>query len=164
MAEVHSESPNSVENQEGQMSYILYHLGGELYGTPLLSIKEVIKSGPVKPVPYMVSHFRGVINLRGQVISVIDLRARLGLTVTPTGEELVLVVETKDGVLGAMIDDLVAVQTFQEGDIERNPKFECRIPTEFFIGVAKLQDRLVNLVNVSGCVSADDYRAVKTAA
>ena len=142
--------------------YLLFNLGGELYGTSLLSIKEVIKLGPIKAVPYMAAHFKGVINLRGQIIGVIDLRAKFSVG-KATDKGLVLIVETPYGSLGAIIDDLVSVQKFEPQDIEASPMVESKIPMQFLKGIAKLKDRLVNIIDISGCLSAEDLRTVKKA-
>lgn len=149
------------EAEENQSKFILFNLNNELYGAPLLKIREVIKVGAIKPVPYMVNHFKGVINLRGQIVSVVDLRLKFNLPVDPNSNGLILVVETAHGLLGAIIDDLVSVQHFNPSEIETNPAIETKIPADFFAGVAKMQDRLVNLVDLSGCLSSEDLRVVK---
>ncbi len=141
---------------------ILFSLGGELYGTPLLSVREVIKLGETKPVPYMVQHFKGVINLRGQIVSVIDLRVKFGLAPTPGKNNMILIVETAEGLLGAIIDDLVSVEKIPKADIAPATGLETKVPLEFFSGIGKLEDRLVNLIDLAGCLSSEDLRLVKS--
>ncbi len=134
---------------ESQQKHLLFSLKGELYGTPLVSIREVLKLGPVKPVPYMSSHFSGIINLRGQIVSIIDLRVKFGLTNEAPPAGLVMVVETKSGVIGAVIDDLLCVKTIHPKDTELHPNLDTRIPIKFYVGVAKTSFGLVSLIDVA---------------
>ena len=161
-----SGGPNTAlhDEDENLRKYILFNLGGELYGAPLLSIREVIKLREFKPVPYMVPYFKGVINLRGQIISVIDLRMKFSLKSPEAGAGLVLVVETKQGLIGTVIDSLVSVHRFEAKDIEPAPALETKIPVQFFSGVAKLGERLVNLIDLTGCISSDELRTIKSSA
>lgn len=148
---------------EGQsVSFLLFSLGGELYGAPLLSAREVIKPGDIKPVPYMLPHFRGVINLRGRIVSVVDLRVKFGIEPAP-GRALVLIVETPEGPLGAIVDDLTGVEKLPREQIDETAALETRIPLDFFLGVAKVRDRLVNVVDIAACLSAEDFRILKQA-
>lgn len=143
--------------------YLVFTLKGEQYGAPLVSIKEVIKHGDIKRVPYMADHFQGVINLRGQIVSIIDLRQKFGLSTGDDTKGLILIVECASGPLGAIIDDLVNVQELQPNEIEFNPALETRVPLNFFMGIGKVKDRLVNLVDLSKCLSAEELRIVKKA-
>ena len=147
---------------EGTEDFILFNLGGELYGSPLLSVREVIKLGAVKPVPYMVPHFKSVINLRGQIVSVVDLRVKFGLDPTQSRNNMILIVEVAEGLLGAIIDDLASVEKLPKSEIEPAAQLETKIPLEFFLGVGKTGDRLVNLVDLSGCLSAEELKTVKS--
>lgn len=148
--------------EEHQLSFLLFSLGRELYGTPLLSTREVLKPRDIKPMPYMVPSFKGVINLRGQIISVIDLRDRYGIKPPDPDHSLILIVEGAHGLLGALVDDLVSVEKIQKDDIDQSPAVETKIPLDFFLGVAKVKDRLVNMVDVAGCLSAEDLRVIKS--
>ena len=141
--------------------YLLFRLGEELYGTPLLAVKEVIKMTAINPVPYMVSHFRGVINLRGQIVGIADLRLKFQIPTKPETSGLILVIETAQGLLGAVVDDIVSVENILPSSIDAEPCIQTKIPTEFFKGVAKLEKGLVNLIDISGCLSAEELRRVK---
>jgi purine-binding chemotaxis protein CheW len=148
-------------SDEKVQSYIMYRLDGELYGTPMLSTREVIKLGEIKEVPYMMSHFRGVINLRGQIVGIVDLRLKFGLEVRKQGQGLILVVETPHGLIGAIVDDLISVEKIHDDAIDRKAQIETKIPLPFFIGVAQVRDRLVNIVDIASCLSAEDMRVSK---
>lgn len=148
------------ENDENHLRYILFYIGEELYGSPLLSVKEVIKAAEIKAVPHMASYFLGVINLRGQIVSVVDMRKKFGITPRSGASGLILIVETQTGFVGAMIDDLASVHRFEEGEIQRGVYLETKIPTEYFLGVGKSKDRLVNLVDISRCVTSGEMKLV----
>ncbi len=148
------------ESEENILSFIIFSLGGELYGTPLLSTREVIKFRDIKPTPYMVPHFKGVINLRGQIISVIDLRTKFAIQPGCTGQGLILIVEHAHGLLGAVVDDLVSVERIQKDLIDQETMVETKVPTDFFLGIAKLRDRLVSMVDIAGCMSSEDLRSI----
>src|SRR3989344_4100179 len=120
------------EAEERCLSFIIFSLGGELYGTPLLSTREVIKHGDVKATPYMVPHFKGVINLRGQIVSVIDLRTKFEIQPASLDKGLILIVEHEQGLLGAVVDDLVSVERIHQRDIDQTAMVATKVPTDFF--------------------------------
>jgi len=151
------------QSEENCLSFLIFSLGGELYGTPLLSTREVIKIGEIKSTPYMVPHFKGVINLRGQIISVIDLRTKFEIQPDNETKGLILIVENQDSLLGAIVDDLVSVEKVQRQDLDQETEIETKIAADFFLGVAKLKDRLVNMVDIAGCLSSEDLRIFKSA-
>ncbi|MBF0206508.1 MAG: purine-binding chemotaxis protein CheW, partial [Oligoflexia bacterium] len=97
-------------NVDNEWKYLIYRLGGELYGSPLLSIKEVIKVNKIKPVPYTVPHYRGIISLRGNIIGIVDLRIKFGLS-PQEGKygSSVLIVENEEITIGALVDDVESV-------------------------------------------------------
>lgn len=155
--------PEMDTSGDNNHKYLLYTLGGELYGSALTSIREVIKIGNINPVPFMVSHFKGVINLRGQIVSVIDLRQKFGLKATAE-QGLILVLELPNGtgLLGAIVDDLLSVEMIESGHIDHNPALETKIPVEFFKGIAKLKDKLINLIDIAGCMAKEELRTQKS--
>lgn len=151
------------DGEETSHRYLVYALAGEHYASPLASVREVLKVAEVKEVPYMKNYFKGIINLRGQIISVIDLREKLALQGKPSGSGLILVVETKHGSLAAIVDDVVSVSHIPEQDIDRQPVLSTKIPVDFFLGIAKTENRLLNLIDISGTVSSDDFATIKRA-
>ena len=156
--------------------FLLFQLGPELYGSKLLEIKEVIKLPTLKSVPYMVSYFKGVVNLRGQIISIIDLREKFKIPIishtsastntnsissdTEFNHELVLIVETKDGHIGVIVDNISSVECIPPEDIECNPPIETQIPSKFLMGIGKHKDRLINLIYLSQCIASDEMRTI----
>lgn len=154
----HESSKITIEDENNQ--YLLFYLGDELYGTPLLQVKEIVKVLPTKKVPFMKAYFKGLINLRGQVVSILDLRMKLGITSKNQNQGLIMIVETEDGSIGAIIDDLHSVHHFDKEQIKvNNSKDEKH--KEYFYGVARLdEERLVNIIDMSLCVSNEDLKLI----
>lgn len=138
---------------------LVFALGGDLYGAPLTTVREVLRIGSVNAVPYMLPHFKGVMNLRGSIVSVIDLRVKFGLSCQ--GDGLIITVEGASDVIGAVVDDVVAVLSLAPGELSRDLALQTRVPAEFFLGVAKLGERLVNVIDIAKALDADDYAAIR---
>lgn len=160
----HKSSEDQALIKAEQMSsqrYLCFILGGEYYGSPLSSIKEVIKPIGVKPVPYMVKHFKGVINLRGQIVSIVDMREKFALPFNPDAEGIIMVVETEDGLLGAIVDDLVSVQVIENSSIDQSAPIETKVATDYFLGVAKQGELLINLIDLAKSLGSEDFRSMR---
>ena len=157
-----AQSQDILATEDEQQRYLVYSLGGEAYASPLTSIREVLKIADIKEVPYMKNYFKGVINLRGQIISVIDLREKLALQKPgQSSKGLILVVDSANGSLAVIVDDVLAVARIPEAEIDRHPILSTKIPVDFFLGVAKLNERLINMIDVSGTASDDDFSTIK---
>jgi purine-binding chemotaxis protein CheW len=139
--------------------YLIFRLGEELYGSPLHSVREVLKLPTIKSVPYMKNHFKGVINLRGAIVSIIDLRQKFDIKAQLPG--LILTVESDGDTIGAIVDDVSTVTTIPEAEIERNVRVETKVPLQFFHGVAKVQGRLVNIIDIAGTLSSEELATIK---
>lgn len=137
---------------------LVFKLGKELYGCSVLRIKEVIKVGAIKQVPYMAHYFRGVLNLRGKVIGVVDLGAMLSIETNQSDKQLIVVTETKYGVIGVLVDELVSVSEFPEINQGVTGSINSKITPEFFLGIGKWNERLVHLIDLSGLVQEEDFR------
>ncbi len=144
-----------------QQRYLVFRLADELYASALVSIREIIKLQAVKPVPFMASYFRGILNLRGQIVSVVDLRLKLELNCPDKNKGLMIVIDTANGPIAAVVDDVVLVQEFPPESISQELAIKTKIRTEFFNGVAKLGDRLVNIIDIGATLTDGDFALVK---
>ena len=133
--------------------YLIFKLSGETYGCPLLQIREVVRLPQVKALPQNVGYLKGVVNLRGQVISVMDLRARIGLPVDESPDDLMFVVEANGIVIGMLVDSAESVVELRGTDIEKPISEGLRIPMKFLLGIGKLKEYLVNLLDLQSFVS-----------
>lgn len=141
--------------------YLTFVLGGEVYGLGILNIKEIIDYGHLTEVPMMPTFVRGVINLRGSVVPVIDLMVRFGKGNTAiakrTGIVIVETINETDTVLhqdiGVIVDAVNEVVDIEEKDIEPPPSFGTGIRQDFISGMAKRNDRFVILLNINKVLS-----------
>jgi purine-binding chemotaxis protein CheW len=147
--------------------YLTFTLGGELYALGILSSKEIIDYGNLTEVPMMPAFVRGVINLRGSVVPVVDLQARFGkgatLVVKRTGIVIVEAAGDDDDSsqdLGIIVDAVNEVVEISQDDIEPAPSFGTGIRPDFISGMAKRNGRFVILLNVSKVLSVDEMAAL----
>ena len=136
--------------------YILFQLGEELFGTQLLGVKEIVEPLSHKPIPNSKKHFMGMINLRGQILGVIDLRKRLGNEIKEEPSAFI-VCETEDGTaLAAAVDKVVAVGSIGADEIDQDPKITSEIPTRFLKGVGKYKEDLVIIIDLKELLMSED--------
>lgn len=136
-----------LDEEADKDKYLLFYLGKELYGVPLLGVKEVIEFREAKPVPNMVDYFDGVINLRGDIIGVMDLRRKLGID--PDETKCQLIFQTQRGTLAATVDSVQSVASIPGAAIDREPNVESKIEQKYLIGVGNYNERLITLLDFS---------------
>jgi len=141
---------------EEQQQYLTFMLSGETYAISILRIKEIIQYGQLTEVPRMPDFIRGVINLRGAVVPVIDLSARFGKQSTEVGRRnCIIIIEVKTGEetqsVGVMVDAVNAVLEIPSGEIEPAPSFGTNIRTDFIAGMGKVNGKFVIILNIPMC-------------
>ena len=146
---------------ESREQYLAFTLGGETFAMDIRSIREVIQFGGITEVPLMPPFIRGVINLRGSVVPVIDLSVRFNRPGTAVAHRTCIVIlELSQGEgtaeLGVMVDNVSEVLSIGESEIEPAPAFGSEIRSEFIAGVAKVGDRFVILLDVNHVLSVDE--------
>lgn len=147
--------------QIDEAQYLTFQLGGEMFAIGILHIKEILEYNNLTTVPMMPAFIRGVINLRGAVVPVIDLSARFGRHVSEvTRRSCIVIVEVTvdNGVqdIGLMVDAVSAVLEIPADHIEPAPSFGARIRADFISGMAKIDSKFVILLNVSKVLSVDE--------
>lgn len=148
--------------------YLTFNLRGELFAIGILSIREIIEYAQLTQVPMMPTYIRGVINLRGSVVPVVDLLARFGQGATePKRRTCVVIVEveTEDGLqqLGILVDAVNEVLEIPATDVEPPPSFGVRIRNEFISGMGKVGERFVILLDVARTLSLDELAGLSGA-
>ncbi len=147
--------------------YLTFMLAGEVFAIGILAIKEIIEYHDLTEVPMMPACVRGVINLRGAVVPVMDLLARFGRAPSVvTKRTCIVIVEVEanvDGererqVIGVVVDAVNEVLDIAAADIEPAPAFGARIRTDFIEGMGKVRGKFVILLNVSHVLSLDDLQ------
>ena len=149
----------------GPAQYLTFMLGGEIFAIGILAIKEIIEYGGVTEVPLMPGYIRGVINLRGAVVPVMDLAARFGKVASlVTKRSCIVIVEmlTRDEqqVIGVIVDAVNAVVEIAAAEIEPAPSFGARIPSDFIEGMGKINGRFIILLNVNRVLSSEEMDAL----
>lgn len=147
--------------------YLTFMLGGETYAIGILAIKEIIGHQNVTEVPMMPACVRGVINLRGAVVPVVDLLSRFGRPSSPITKRTCIVIvevrtEDERQVIGVTVDAVNEVLEIAATDIEPAPAFGTRIRTEFIEGMGKVRDRFVILLDVNHVLSVGELAAVES--
>ncbi|MES2127269.1 MAG: chemotaxis protein CheW [Pseudomonadota bacterium] len=148
--------------------YLTFMLGGEVFAIGILAIKEIIEFGGLTPVPMMPDTIRGVINLRGAVVPVLDLAARFGRPASEVGKRTCIViveltVEDEHHVIGVMVDAVNAVLEIPASEIEPAPTFGARIRADFIAGMGKVNGKFVILLDVAQVLSTVEIGALTAA-
>lgn len=161
-------APETVDIAE-PAQVLTFMLAGEAYGLGILSIKEIISYTAMTTVPMMPAFARGVINLRGAVVPVMDLLARFGKPSSEVTKRTCIVIvevqvlgERQD--IGIVVDAVNEVLDIPASDIEPPPAFGSSVRTEFIQGMGKVRGRFVVLLALQHMMSANDIAALQTAA
>jgi purine-binding chemotaxis protein CheW len=143
------------------MQFLTFMLGGETFAMGILAIKEIIEYSALTEVPMMPASVRGVINLRGAVVPVIDLSVRFGRTPAAVTKRTCIVIveitlnDARQDV-GVVVDAVNEVLEISQEDIEPAPTFGTRIRTDFIQGMGKINNRFVILLDVNQVLSLDE--------
>lgn len=153
---------------EEEAQYLTFMLAGEMFAIGILGIKEILEYGHLTNVPLMPSFVRGVINLRGAVVPVVDLSARFGRqTSEVTRRSCIVIIEAaaQDGIqdVGLLVDAVSAVLEIPAGEIEPAPSFGARIRSDFISGMAKVAGKFVIVLNVDRVLSVDEMATLSEA-
>ncbi|MEF8758352.1 MAG: chemotaxis protein CheW [Candidatus Accumulibacter sp. UW25] len=152
---------------EGPQQYLTFLLGGEMFAVGILNVKEIIEYGNLTEIPMMPPFIRGVINLRGSVVPVIDLSARFGHAQSEVGKRscIVIVEVSEDDCrhdIGIMVDAVSEVLEIPASEIEPPPSFGARIRADFIQGMGKVAGKFVILLNISRVLSVDEIAMLTT--
>ena len=145
--------------------YLTFALGKEQYGLEILKVREIIGCMEITAVPQTPHHVKGVINLRGQVIPVIDLRAKFGMeTAEITEQSCIIVCEIQSGnrsfSTGIIVDNVEEVLDIAGEDIEEAPQFGSSVDTNFILGMGKIQDTVKILLDIDKVLAGDDFSSL----
>jgi len=149
-------------DKEGK--YLTFNLAGEEYGIGILKVKEIIGIMPITVVPQTPKYIKGVVNLRGKVIPVIDLRLKFAITAAEfTERTCIIVVEiTVAGrtiLMGIVVDSVSEVLNIKGADIEATPSFGTKLNTEYILGMAKAGGSIKILLDIDKILSIEELHA-----
>ena len=145
----------------GTNQYLTFHVGTEIFAVGILNVKEIIEYGNLTEIPMMPRFIRGVLNLRGAVVPVIDLGARFSGEISAVQRRTCIVIvelreddETHD--IGVMVDAVSEVLDIPGTDIEPAPSFGARIRAEFIAGMGKIAGKFVIILSIQRVLSVND--------
>jgi purine-binding chemotaxis protein CheW len=145
--------------------FLTFQLEGEVFGLEILKVQEIMGLIPITRVPKTPTFIRGVINLRGKVIPVVDLRLKFNMNQNEDTERscIIVVQVAKDGnriTMGTIVDEVSEVLDIQSTQIENSPEFGTSVDTSFILGIGKVGQKVVLLLDVDKVLSVDDSDAV----
>ena len=165
-AELQNPASSGVQRLAGK--YLIFTLEKESYGINVLQVREIIRLTDITSVPQMPAYVRGVINLRGKIIPVIDLRTRFGFAaVKNTDVTCIVVVQVKmsDGkaaLMGLIVDSVEEVTNIPAVDVEPTPDFGSKIETDYILGMAKVKGTVKTLLNVERVLTAGALKELQS--
>jgi purine-binding chemotaxis protein CheW len=160
-----AEKPTSGGNKSGELQIVVCELADEHYGLDIARVFEIIRHQPVTPVPRAPSFVKGVINLRGRIIPVVDLRGRFGMQeAEATKESRIVVAESGSTRVGLIVDSVSEVLLVPLDAVEATPEVAAGDDAGYLRGIAKLGDRLVLLLELDGLFGLDEQQQLAGAA
>lgn len=142
---------------ERMLQLVAFRLGTEEYGVEIMKVQEIIRIQSITRVPQMPAFIEGVINLRGSVIPVLDLRKRFAMEATTIGHEARIVIVSIDGrIIGVIVDAVSEVKRIPESQIDPPPPVMAGIGREYLRGVGKLDGRLIILLDLERILSNEE--------
>lgn len=157
MSDNSAEAKQAVRAAPGK--YLTFRLGAESYGIAVLKIREIIQRAPITAVPQLPDYVCGVINLRGKIIPVTDLRRRFATgQITDTEQACIIVVQVRraegqTSQMGLTVDGVEDVVNLTAADIEATPDFGAALATDYILGLAKIKDAIKTLLDIDKIVA-----------
>ncbi len=154
----------SVAERQNIIKHLIFSLNAAYFGIELSSVKEVIGLSKITPVPHVPKYFKGLINLRGKIISIIDLRVKLSLPEAKyqAKKTSIIITDINDLTIGTIVDDVNEVVGFKKDQIVDNLKTSSDVRNKYVSKVAKSgDDSLIPLLNISKVLDAEEIGLVK---
>jgi len=167
LTETMDQAISAMADKEGK--YLTFTLDNEEYGIGILKIKEIIGMMPITTVPQTPDFVKGVINLRGKVIPVVDLRLRFGMEAIDYTERTCIIVVEIEGesgtvMIGIVVDAVSEVLNIKGEDIEDTPTFGTKLNTDYILGMAKKEGSVKILLDIDRVLSAEEISVLEKAA
>jgi purine-binding chemotaxis protein CheW len=141
--------------------YLTFALGEEEYGVEILKVQEIKGYSAITPIPNTPSYIRGVMNLRGTIIPVVDLRAKLAMSETEYGQFTVIIVVTVGSkVMGLIVDGVSEVLNIPRTEVQAPPDFGAQVDARFMSGMARAGEKLVVLLDIERVLGGADAISV----
>ena len=143
------------------LRWVTFHLGNEVYGVNVMQVKEVLRYTEIAPVPGSPEYVPGIINLRGNVVTVIDTRMRFGLEHAPvTDNSRIVIIEAEKQVVGILVDSVAEVVDLNSSDIDPAPNIGTEESAEFIKGVSNRNNELLILIDLNRLLNDEEWEEV----
>ena len=152
-------STNTAQVQDNAtLRWVTFFLSQEKYGINVMQVQEVLRVSEIAPVPGAPDYVLGIINLRGNVVTVIDTRQRFGLESKEVDDSSrIVIVESNDQVVGILVDSVAEVVDLQLSEIESAPNVGSEDSSRFIQGVASQQDELLIIIDLNKLLSDEEW-------
>lgn len=146
------------------LQFVTFEVGSEEFAIPILSVHEINRIMEITRVPQSPAFVEGVINLRGKIIPVVDLRKRFGVTsISTTSDNRIIVVEVGDRIIGFVVDRVNEVLRISPDIVESPPSMVCGVDSEYVKGVGKLEDRLLIMLDLGRLLGSRELEQIAQA-
>ena len=157
------EAGTTKKGESEDQRFLIFALSDEVCAVPLAKVREVIALGGITKVPNTPAHFRGIMNLRGQLISIIDLRVKFRLKEAPqTAESAIIILELKTLCIGIIIDFVEAVQRISSKSIDITANINGKINSNYITGVARLDERILHMLDIEKALNIEDQLSMSS--
>lgn len=141
--------------------YLTFSLGEEEYGVEILKVQEIKGYSAITPIPNTPPYIKGVMNLRGAIIPVVDLRGKLGMAETTYNQFTVIIVVTVGTkIMGLIVDAVSDVLNIPKSDVQATPDFGSQVDVRFINGMAKAGEKLIVLLDIDKILGSDELAAL----
>lgn len=141
--------------------YVTFVIGNEYYGVEVLKVQEIIGMTQIVHVPNSAEFMKGVINLRGTVVPVVDMRKRFRMQERDYDMfTVIIIVEVKNRMIGMIVDSVSDVVDMEESSIQDTPHFAAKIETDYIRGMGQVDDKLVIILDIDRILSASDLEKI----
>ncbi|MCP5005251.1 MAG: purine-binding chemotaxis protein CheW [Planctomycetes bacterium] len=142
--------------------FLTFALNREEYGIEILKVREIIGVIDITPVPQTPDYMKGIINLRGKVIPIIDLRLKFSMPEEAhTQETCVIVVKINNAPIGVVVDNVSEVLDIKSEEVEDTPQFSHDIDTDFIMGLGKAKEKIIILLDIDKVLSSEEIELVE---
>lgn len=155
----------AARSDERAGKYLVFHLGNEEFGIRVLKVREIMGVQDITAVPQTPAHVKGVINLRGKVIPVVDLRLKFGLPEQEYTQRTCIIVvqvqgETTSMLMGLVVDGVAEVLNLAAADIEDTPDFGHGVETPYLLGMAKIKGKVKILLDIDQVMTSQELHGL----
>ncbi len=141
--------------------FLTFTLGSEEYGVEILKVQEIKGYSAITPIPNTPAHIKGVMNLRGTVVPIVDLRRKFSLEEVEYDKfTVIVVVQVRGRVMGLIVDAVSDVLNISEGEIQATPDFGAQVDTRFISGMTRAGERLIVLLDIEKVLGGEELQAL----